>query len=107
DSQCGGPARHREWARFPTRALPTARIGAELRNGERLTPHGEHDAAAPGAIERRPVRVAERSHIDIRGDGADARIGLVDLHGRSQIGRAHVVTPVTSLTRTPSSAAET
>jgi len=60
-----------------------ARISEEFGDGERLAPHHQHDTVEPGAVERRPVRVAERTYIDLGGDGADAGIGAFEFHEAS------------------------
>ena len=57
------------------------RVGEELFHGEGLAAHHQHDAVEPGAIERPPIVVRQGAHIDVGGDGADAGIGLFQLHG--------------------------
>ena len=59
-----------------------ARVGEEFLDGEGLAAHDQDDAVEPGAVECVPVAVGQRADIDIGGDRPDARVGLVDLHGK-------------------------
>src|SRR5262249_9126272 len=60
-----------------------ARVGQELGDGERLAAYHPHDAVEPGLGKALPVGIRQGAHIDTGGDGADAWVGLVDLHGES------------------------